>query len=75
MSPKAKLTTPAIVAAVGSTIFGNWICLISWSWPTIDDGRVGDRRREPLPGQDRREDEERVVGRSAAATTIVTKTT
>ena len=28
--------------------------------------RVGDRRGEPLPGQDRGEDEERVVGRSAA---------
>ena len=31
-----KLTTPATVAAVGSTIFGNWICLISWSLPMID---------------------------------------
>ena len=37
MRPNAKLTTPATTAAVGSTIFGNWICLISWSLPTIDD--------------------------------------
>ena len=37
MSPNAKLTTPATVAAIGSTSFGNWICLISWSLPTIDD--------------------------------------
>ena len=28
---------PATAAAVGRTIFGNWICLISWSLPTIDD--------------------------------------
>ena len=32
-----KLTTPATVAAVGRTIFGNWICLISVSLLTIDD--------------------------------------
>ena len=34
--PNAKLTMPAVVAATGSTIFGNWICLISWSWLTIE---------------------------------------
>ena len=42
---------------------GNWICLMS---STLADDRargVGDGRREPLPGQDRREDEQRVVGR------------
>ena len=34
--PNAKLTIPAVVAATGSTSFGNWICLISWSWRTIE---------------------------------------
>ena len=34
--PKAKLTMPAVAAATGRTILGNWICLISWSWLTID---------------------------------------
>ena len=46
----------------GRTIFGNWICLMSWSWLTIEAVASVDRGGEPLPGQDRREDEERVVG-------------
>ena len=37
MVPNPKLTIPATVAAVGRTIFGNWICLISWSLLTIED--------------------------------------
>ena len=35
--PNAKLTTPATTAAVGRTILGNWICLISVSLLTIDE--------------------------------------
>ncbi len=35
-SPNAKPTIPAVVAATGSTIFGNWICLISRSWLTTE---------------------------------------
>ncbi len=36
MSPNAKPTTPAVVAATGSTILGNWICLMSRSALTTD---------------------------------------
>ena len=55
ISPNPKPTTPAVVAATGSTIFGNWICLISRSWETTDvvaslmlavnhfQGRIADR--------------------------------
>ena len=55
MSPNPKPTTPAVVAATGSTIFGNWICLISRSCETTDvvaslmlavnhfQGRIADR--------------------------------
>ena len=61
ISPKAKPTTPAVVAATGSTIFGNWICLMSRSWATTEPVASVTEAAEPLPGQDRREDEERVV--------------
>ena len=61
MSPNANPTTPATVAAVGRTILGKAICLMSWSWLDHGRRRVGHRCGEPLPGQDRREDEERVV--------------
>jgi hypothetical protein len=36
MVPKAKLTIPAVVAAIGRTSFGNWICLMSSPWRTIE---------------------------------------
>ncbi len=36
MSPKANPTTPATVAATGSTILGNAICLISRSCDATD---------------------------------------
>ena len=39
MVPNPKPTMPAVVAAVGRTIFGNWICLISSSWRTIETWR------------------------------------
>src|SRR5688572_28243536 len=35
-NPKANPTTPAVVAATGRTSFGNWICLISFSWLTTE---------------------------------------
>ena len=37
ISPNANPTTPAVVAATGRTIFGNWICLIRRSCETTDD--------------------------------------
>ena len=36
MSPKAKPTTPAVVAATGRTSLGNWICLMSRSALTTE---------------------------------------
>ena len=62
MSPNTNPTTPAVVAATGRTSLGNWICLMSRSWLDHRVRRVDDRRGEPLPGQDRREDEQRIVG-------------
>ena len=43
--PKAKLTTSRAEPAMGSTILGNWICLMSRS--LLDHGvdRVADRLR------------------------------
>ena len=64
MSPNPKPTMPAVVAATGSTIFGNWICLISRSWETTEVVASLMLDGEPLPGQDRRQDEQRVVGRA-----------
>ena len=40
--PKTKPTTPAVVAATGSTSFGNWICLMSRSWRDDRGRRVVD---------------------------------
>ena len=63
ISPNTKPTTPAVVAATGRTSLGNWICLISFSWLTTELAASAMLRGEPLPGQDRRQDEERIVGR------------
>ena len=61
MRPKTKLTVPATTDAVGRTIFGNWIWRIRLCRPVTESGRVAQGGREPLPGQDGREDEQRVV--------------
>ena len=36
INPNRNPTTPAVVAATGSTSLGNWICLISFSWLTTE---------------------------------------
>ena len=30
--PKPRFTRPAPLVTTGSTILGNWICLMSWPW-------------------------------------------
>ena len=60
-------------AETGRTILGNAICLIRILLRHRRGG-VPDRGREPLPRQDRREDEERIVGGAGGAMSV-TKTT
>ena len=74
MSPNTKLTVPAMTDAVGRTIFGNWIWRIRLWRPVIDSVASFSVVREPLPGQDRREDEQRVVGDLGLQEDDVTRT-
>ena len=59
--PNAKFQTAAKLEATGRTSFGNWTWRIRPPGPRHRRDPVVDRGLEPLPGQDRGEDEDRVI--------------